>query len=80
MDGDDQAGLIAALTEAIADPVERRRRGELAAVVARERYSWTAATQLLGAQLHHAIATATTSPSAPIPGAPAPDPESIVPS
>jgi glycosyltransferase involved in cell wall biosynthesis len=48
---DDRPGLISALTEVVQDPAERRRRGELARVVARERYSWTAASESLASVL-----------------------------
>jgi glycosyltransferase involved in cell wall biosynthesis len=51
----DEPGLISALTEVVQDPVERRRRGELARIVARERYSWTAAAELLAGLLADAI-------------------------
>jgi glycosyltransferase involved in cell wall biosynthesis len=39
---DDEADLAGALTEAMGDPVERRRRGRRAWRAARERYSWPA--------------------------------------
>jgi glycosyltransferase involved in cell wall biosynthesis len=48
---DDRPGLISALTEVVQDPAESRRRGELARVVARERYSWTAASESLASVL-----------------------------
>jgi glycosyltransferase involved in cell wall biosynthesis len=48
---DDEAGLISALTDVVQNPVERRRRGELARIVARERYSWTAAAEVLAGLL-----------------------------
>lgn len=51
VDPDDQPALIAALTEVVQDPAERRRRGELARIMARERYSWTAASELLATLL-----------------------------
>jgi glycosyltransferase involved in cell wall biosynthesis len=52
----DESGLISALTDVVEDPVERRRRGELARIVARERYSWTAAAELLAGLLTDVIA------------------------
>jgi glycosyltransferase involved in cell wall biosynthesis len=39
---DDEAGLAAAMAEAAGDVAERRRRGEAAARVAADRYSWPA--------------------------------------
>ena len=55
VDRDDRAGLVGALTDVVGDPAERRRRGELARVVARERYSWTAAAELLAALLEEVL-------------------------
>ena len=54
VDRDDQPGLIDALTEVVENPQERRRRGELAQIVARERYSWTAASEMLASLLTEA--------------------------
>jgi glycosyltransferase involved in cell wall biosynthesis len=48
---DDEMALAAALTEAVQDKDERERRGQLARVAVRERYSWSAASQQLGALL-----------------------------
>ena len=56
VDPGDEPGLISALTDVVRNPVERRRRGELARIVARERYSWTAAAELLAGLLADAIA------------------------
>jgi glycosyltransferase involved in cell wall biosynthesis len=55
VDHDDQAALVTALSDVINDPVERRRRGELARIVVRERYSWTAAAELLATVLRDVI-------------------------
>jgi glycosyltransferase involved in cell wall biosynthesis len=56
VDRDDQPGLVSALIDVVSDPEERRRRGELARIVARERYSWTAAAELLATVLTDVIA------------------------
>ncbi len=48
---DDDNALAAALTEAVQDKDERERRGHLARVAVRERYSWSAASQQLGTVL-----------------------------
>ena len=47
VDPDSQPALVAALTEAVQDRAERERRGELARIVARERYSWAGASEQL---------------------------------
>ena len=47
VDPDSQAALVAALTEVVQDRAERERRGELARIVARERYSWAGASEQL---------------------------------
>lgn len=41
---DDEEALAEALVEAVAQPAERRRRGEAARIVAAERYAWPALT------------------------------------
>ncbi len=47
VDPDDDAGLAAALVEAVNNPWERRRRGQAARETVREHFSWaTSATQL----------------------------------
>ena len=47
VDPDDDAGLAAALVEAVNNPRERRRRGQAARETVREHFSWaTSATQL----------------------------------
>src|SRR3954451_1224868 len=46
---DDEEALRGALVEAVNDPDERRRRGEAAYRVARERYSWPALVEKLAA-------------------------------
>jgi glycosyltransferase involved in cell wall biosynthesis len=53
---DDEMALAAALTEAVQDKRERERRGQLARVAVRERYSWSAASQQLGALLEEVVA------------------------
>jgi glycosyltransferase involved in cell wall biosynthesis len=46
---DDEEALAGALVEAVEDPEERRRRGEIAYARSRERYAWPAlAEQLAG--------------------------------
>jgi glycosyltransferase involved in cell wall biosynthesis len=45
---DDQEALEEALVEVVNDPEERRRRGEAAYEVARERYSWPSLVEKLG--------------------------------
>lgn len=54
---DNQDALITALTQVIRDPPERKRRGELARIVARERYSWTGASEQLGTLLTDVLAS-----------------------
>jgi glycosyltransferase involved in cell wall biosynthesis len=54
---DDVDGLAAALGEAIGDPVERRRRGNLGQQVAIERYGWTALARRVADVLDAAEAT-----------------------
>jgi glycosyltransferase involved in cell wall biosynthesis len=46
---DDEDALVAALEEVVNEPAERRRRGEAAYRVARERYSWPALVEKLAA-------------------------------
>lgn len=53
---DNQEELVNALSEVVRDRVERERRGELARIVTRERYSWTGASEQLAALLTGAIA------------------------
>jgi glycosyltransferase involved in cell wall biosynthesis len=55
---DSQEPLVNALTEAVQNRTERERRGELARIVARERYSWTGASEQLATVLTDALATA----------------------
>ena len=54
---DDAPALVAALTEVVQDRGERERRGELARIVARERYSWVGAAEQLGIQLTEVVAS-----------------------
>jgi glycosyltransferase involved in cell wall biosynthesis len=54
---DDKPALVAALIEVVQDRGERERRGELARIVARERYSWTGAAEQLGIQLTEVVAS-----------------------
>jgi glycosyltransferase involved in cell wall biosynthesis len=44
---DDEDALVAAMVEAVNDPEERRRRGEAAYRVAREKYSWPSLVERL---------------------------------
>jgi glycosyltransferase involved in cell wall biosynthesis len=53
---DNQEELVNALSEVVRDRIERERRGELARIVTRERYSWTGASEQLAALLTGAIA------------------------
>ncbi|MDQ6730056.1 MAG: glycosyltransferase family 4 protein [Actinomycetota bacterium] len=53
---DDPDALVTALTEAAQDRAERERRGELAQIVVRERYSWTSAAEQL-ARVLRSVAT-----------------------
>jgi glycosyltransferase involved in cell wall biosynthesis len=46
---DDEVALANALVHAVNCPIERRRRGEQAAIVARERYSWPALAEEVAA-------------------------------
>jgi glycosyltransferase involved in cell wall biosynthesis len=47
VDADDDAGLAAAMVQAVNDPPERRRRGQAARETVREHFSWaTSAAQL----------------------------------
>jgi len=54
---DDLEGLAAALGEAIGDPLERRRRGDLGRQVALERYGWAALARRVAVVLDAAVAT-----------------------
>ena len=56
VDRDDQAGLVAALVEAVNDPTERERRGAAARQVVCEQFSWTTIAQQLGVVLDEVIA------------------------
>jgi glycosyltransferase involved in cell wall biosynthesis len=53
---DDEMALATALTEAVQDKDERERRGQLARVAVRERYSWAEASQQLGTLLEEVVA------------------------
>lgn len=55
VDPDDEEELITALTEMIRDRAVRERRGELARIVTRERYSWTGASAQLATLLADAM-------------------------
>ena len=62
----DEMALASALTDAVQDERERERRGQLARVAVRERYSWAAASQQLAALLEDVAVRgihATASPS-----------------
>lgn len=65
---DDEMALAAALTEAVQDKDERERRGQLARVAVRERYSWSAASQQLGAVLEEVSVGRIRSPELPATG------------
>jgi glycosyltransferase involved in cell wall biosynthesis len=54
---DDQDALVAALAEVVRDRPERERRGALARIVTRERYSWTGASEQLAALLTDVLAS-----------------------
>ena len=54
---DSQPALVSALTEVVQDRAERGRRGELARIVARERYSWAGASQQLATLLGDIISS-----------------------
>ncbi|MGH2868000.1 MAG: glycosyltransferase family 4 protein [Solirubrobacteraceae bacterium] len=62
---DDEMALAAALTEAVQDEDERERRGRLARVAVRERYSWSAASQQLGTLLEEVTANHPRGPESP---------------
>ena len=47
VDPEDEAALAAALTQAVNDPSERRRRGQAARQAVGERFSWTASAATL---------------------------------
>jgi glycosyltransferase involved in cell wall biosynthesis len=53
---EDEQALTAALTHAVTDPVERRRRGEQAATDARERFGWQAIAAPIAALYERVIA------------------------
>jgi glycosyltransferase involved in cell wall biosynthesis len=56
VDSDNQAELVAALTEAVDDPAERERRGRLARQVVRSQFSWTTIAEHLSIVLDDVIA------------------------
>jgi glycosyltransferase involved in cell wall biosynthesis len=56
VDRDDQAGLVAALVQAVNDPAERERRGAAARQVVCEQFSWTTIAEQLGVVLDEVIA------------------------
>lgn len=53
---DDEMALVTALTDAVQHTRERERRGQLARISARERYSWAGASQQLAALLEEVVA------------------------
>ena len=55
---DSQDALVTALTEVVQDRAERERRGELARIVARERYSWAGASEQLATLLTDILSSA----------------------
>jgi glycosyltransferase involved in cell wall biosynthesis len=54
---DDRDALAAALVEAVDDPAERRRRGELASQDARAKYSWPALAERVAAVYEAAVSS-----------------------
>jgi glycosyltransferase involved in cell wall biosynthesis len=52
---DDPHALVAALTEAAQDHEERERRGQLARTMARERYSWSGASEQLATLIEDVV-------------------------
>jgi glycosyltransferase involved in cell wall biosynthesis len=54
---EDETALAGALTAALTDDRERRRRGDLARLAVRNRYSWARAAEQLLAVLEHAAAS-----------------------
>jgi glycosyltransferase involved in cell wall biosynthesis len=64
---DDETALAAALTAAVTDDPERERRGRLARLAVRERYSWAGAAQQLSKVLEDVAAEAATDTAAPSP-------------
>ena len=68
---DSQEALVTALTEVVQDRAERERRGELARIVARERYSWAGASEQLATLLTDILGSAGGHP----PDTPDPRPE-----
>lgn len=63
---DDDEGLVAALTEVANDRQERERRGDLARILVRKRYSWAEASEQLATVLREVV----TSGGRGLPGSP----------
>jgi len=57
VDPEDEMALATALTDAVQHDHERERRGQLARIAARERYSWTGASEQLAALLEEVVAS-----------------------
>jgi glycosyltransferase involved in cell wall biosynthesis len=65
----DETALTSALTDAVQHEHERQRRGQLARIAARERYSWAAASEQLTALLEEVAGDGVHTPASPYPGA-----------
>ena len=61
----DETALTSALTDAVQHEHERERRGQLARIAARERYSWAAASEQLTALLEEVAADGVRTPASP---------------
>ena len=61
----DEIALASALTDAVQDDHERERRGQLARIRARERYSWAAASEQLASLLEEVAAGGAHPPASP---------------
>lgn len=65
VDPGDEMELVSALTDAVQHEHERERRGQLARIRARERYSWAAASEQLASLLGEAAAGGAHRPASP---------------
>jgi glycosyltransferase involved in cell wall biosynthesis len=61
----DEMALVSALTDAVQHEHERERRGQLARIAARERYSWAAASEQLAALLEEVATGGIHTPASP---------------
>ena len=66
---DDPDALVTALTEVAQNRAERERRGELARIVVRERYSWAGAAEQLAIVLRGVVASSGKNSPHPLPAA-----------